>query len=40
MGAQLMNFIARYPNFSTLLIAATAVAIALAILMTAFPPHF
>jgi hypothetical protein len=35
-----MNFIARYPNFSTLLIAVVAVAIALAVLMTAFPPRF
>lgn len=35
-----MNFIARHPNLSTLLIAAAMVAATAAILITAMPPRF
>jgi hypothetical protein len=35
-----MNFVARYPNLSTLLIAVAIDAVAIAILLAAMPPRF
>ena len=35
-----MNFVARYPNLSTLLIAVAIDAVAIVILLAAMPPRF